>query len=89
MRVKKDKNSDHIIVVLSPINLPNTGHKRKKKTVLTRPLQESQIELFGKFMTTHDWAEVLTVNDVNTKVNNFHNTLLAKMNKKYQSILIG
>ena len=35
---------------------------------------------FGKFITCHDWAEVLSVDDVDTKANNFHNTLIQKLN---------
>ena len=77
---KIGKNSDHNIIVLAPINLPYNGPKRKKKTIITRPLPESQIEKFGKFMTSHDWTEVFSTHDVDSKVNNFHNTLVSNLN---------
>ena len=77
---KIGKNSDHNIVILAPINLANNGPKRKKKIVRTRPLPESQMKIFGKFITTHQWSEVFSIQDVNTKVNNFHNTLIQNLN---------
>ena len=43
---KIGKDSDHNIVILAPINLPNQGPRRKKKTIKTRPLPDSQIEKF-------------------------------------------
>ena len=53
---KIGKNSDHNIVILAPINLPNNGPKRKKKIVRTRPLPESQIKSFGKFNSSMVWS---------------------------------
>ena len=76
---KIGKNSDHNIIVLAPINLPHDGPKRKKKTIKTRPLPDSQIEKFGKFMTKHNWLEVFSAQDVNSKVANFHNTLMTNL----------
>ena len=57
---KDGKDSDHNIVVLAPINLPQMVPKRKKKTIITRPLPESQVKKFGKFMTSQNWSEVLS-----------------------------
>ena len=76
---KIGKNSDHNIIVLAPINLPHDGPKRKKKTIKTRPLPDSQIEKFGKFMTKHKWLEVFSAQDVNSKVANFHKTLMTNL----------
>ena len=76
---KIGKDSDHNIVILAPINLPSQGPKRKKKIIKSRPLPESQIEKFGKFITSHDWNEVFTVTDVEAKVENFHNTLIKRL----------
>ena len=74
---KKGKNSDHNIV--APINLPYTGPKRKKKTIKTRLLPESQIEKFGKFITSHEWTEVFSSHDVDSKVTNFQCTLIQQL----------
>ena len=78
--VEQGKDSDHNIVMLAPISIPSSGQKRKKKTIVTRPLPESQMEKFGKFTTKHNWDEVISVDDVNSKVENFHNTLIQKLN---------
>ena len=77
---KIGKHSDHNIVVLAPINLPFHGPARKKRVIKTRPLPQSQIEKFGKFITAHEWSEVFSTEDVNEKVENFHYTLMNNLN---------
>ena len=77
---EQGKDSDHNIVMFPPISFPNTGPKRKKKTIITRPLPDSQIKKFGKFITSHNWDEVFSEDDVNTKVANFHNTIIQRLN---------
>ena len=77
---KAGKDSDHNVILLAPINQPHQGPPRKKKTIRTRPLPESQIKIFGKFMTEHKWEEVFETLDVDSKVENFHNTILEKLN---------
>ena len=69
---EQGKDGDHNI---PPINFPNTGPKRKKKIIITRPLHNSKIEKFGIFITSHNWDEVFSEYDVNTRVANFHNTI--------------
>ena len=77
---EQGKDSDHNIVMFPPISFQNTGPKRKKKTIITRPLPDSQVEKFGKFITSHNWDEVFSAADANTKVANFHNTLIQRLN---------
>ena len=48
---QQGKDSDHNIVMFPPISFP----KRMKRTITTRPLPDSQVEKFGKFITSHDW----------------------------------
>ena len=55
---EQGKDSDHNIVMFPPISFQNTGPKRKKKTIITRLLPDSQVEKFGKFITSHNWDEV-------------------------------
>ena len=46
-----------------------------KKTIVIRPLPESQIRHFGQALVNHSWPEVFEPEDVNQKVQNFHETL--------------
>ena len=73
---QQGKDSDHNIVMFPPISFP----KRMKKTITTRPLPDSQVEKFGKFITSHDWNEIFSVSDANSKVANFDNTLIERLN---------
>ena len=77
---QQGKDSDHNIVIFPPISFPNTGPKRKKRTITTRPLPDSQVEKFGKFITSHNWNEVFSVSDANSKVKNFHEILIERLN---------
>ena len=42
---------------------------------MTRPLPESGVQQFAQFICTHDWGEVLGEQDIDKKVENFHQTL--------------
>ena len=72
---KDGENSDHNVVILTPVNIPVIASKRVKRTIKTRPLPESRIRDFYKFMTIHNWSEVLDVENIDDKTENFHKTL--------------
>ena len=73
------ENSDHNVVVLTPVNVPSDAPKRTKRIIRTRPLPESKIKEFHKFLTVHKWSEVLEFDDVDDKTVNFHKTLAFSM----------
>ena len=73
-------DEDHNIAVLPPITV-NTGSKPVKKPVVTRPLPQSGVDQFGQFISTHSWEEVLGEQNIDMKVENFHNTLRTNLDE--------
>ena len=69
------EDSDHNIVLLTPVNIKVKVPKRSKKTVKSRPISESKIKEFHKFMTVHNWSEVIEAEEIDDKTSNFHKTL--------------
>ena len=77
---KAGSDSDHNIVLLPPITI-SSNCKPKKRSVVTRPLQQTGVDKFSQFMYTHRWEEVLGEQDINLKVENFHKTLRSKLDE--------
>ena len=77
---KIGKDSDHNIVILPPIKISN-NRKRTKKPVVTRPLPESGVLQFGQFMVSHSWDGVLAEQDIDKKVEKFHQTIRQKLDE--------
>lgn len=67
--------SDHNTVFLIPNSLNINSSLPEKKRICTRPLLQSGIQDFGRFITTHNWSEVLLEKDVNKKTVAFHKTI--------------
>ena len=83
LQVDEDKagsDSDHNIVLLPPITV-NNNTKRPKRTVVTRPLPGTGVSQFTQFMATHSWGEVLEEEELDRKVENFHQTLRHKLDE--------
>ena len=57
--------------------------KREKRTIKTRPMQDSQIRDFCLELTQNRWKDVLEENDVNRKVEIFHNYLRSLLDKYF------
>ena len=55
---KLGKDGDHEIVVLAPKNNKQFKIERKKRTISTRPLPQSQIEKFERTFMDIDWDQV-------------------------------
>ena len=51
-------------------------------------MPESSINEFGKFITAHDWGEVLGTDMVNKKAENFHITLRSKLDQYFPEKLV-
>lgn len=75
LEVDQDKDgadSDHNIVIMAPLSNGNYEVKRKKKTIVTRPLPTSNFAKFEAALQSHSWVEVIETEDVDPKVQNFH-----------------
>ena len=73
---KAGKDSDHNIVIFAPRSDANFRVERKKKSIKTRPIPESCIPSFSREIQNQAWEGVLNEKDIDTKVYNFHKTLL-------------
>ena len=71
---KIGKNSDHNMVILSPIMISN-NKQYEKRTVVTRPLTLSGWQAFGEVLRSQNWEEVFNETDIDKKVEMFHQTL--------------
>ena len=80
---KLGKDSDHEIVVLAPISNIQYKRERKKRTVLTRPLPDSQIAKFEQELISFPWAEVFMNKTVNDQVGIFHDFLRTILDKHF------
>ena len=80
---KAGKDSDHNIVIFAPRSNPNFRTERKKKSIKTRPIPESIIPSFSREIQSYAWEEVLNEKDIDTKVYNFHRTLLLICDKYF------
>jgi len=75
------ESSDHKIVLCAPRNI-NINPNLPPPTFITyRPIPQSGIEIFGRFITTHHWEEVFNTNDINNKVQVFHSTIREKLDE--------
>ena len=86
LQVDEDKNgsdSDHFIVVFAPKSDPNFHVERKKKVVKTRPLPDSQLSFFGSDIQKQTWENVFFEEDLDKKVENFHNTIVHICDKNF------
>ena len=85
---KDGENSDHNLVLLTPVNIIVNAQKRVKRIIKTRPLPESKIQEFHKFMMIHNWSEVLDAESVDDKTENFHKTLAFSMDLYFPEKMI-
>jgi exonuclease III len=79
-----DKNgvpSDHRIVIMEPLNVINNTSDRTIKEVTVRPLPESGIYTFRKWMKEHNWRDVKEATTANEKADCLKNELFAKLNE--------
>ena len=86
LQVDEDKSgsdSDHQMIIFAPLSNSNYRINRVKKTITTRPLPQDQIKKFGVDIISHNWEEVLSVEDANQKVDNFHTTIRTKLDTHF------
>ena len=78
---KVGKDGDHEILVLAPKSNQHFFVERKKKTISTRPLPQSQMEKFEKAIIDTNWENIFQEKSLNEKVEIFHNTLRSNLEK--------
>ena len=91
LQVDEDKNlsdSDHFIVVFAPKSDQNFRVERKKKEVKTRPLPDSKLPYFGREIQEQTWENVIFEEDLDKKVENFHNTIVQICDKHFPSKIV-
>ena len=67
--------SNHLSILWTP--KPSVSHKIEVATKIYRPLKQSSILAFGNWLVHYPWAEVLTVEDVEEKWENYITTITA------------
>ena len=72
----KGKPSDHLVVLMQPLVSALEVPPRQYRTVVTRPLRQSGIESFGRWIVAKSWKEIYQCDDINRKVEIFQNTLM-------------
>ena len=72
---KTGRDSDHLVIVFAPKSNSEFYSQLKTRTIKYRPMEETSIIDFGRILTKHTWKEVYATENVNEKVNNFHQTL--------------
>ena len=58
------KPSDHLTVVMTPIDTINNKPARTKREVTVRPMKQSGIDLFGHWLNEQDWNEIFKAKTV-------------------------
>ena len=80
---KQGKDGDHDVVVLAPVSNQEYRIERKKRTIITRPLPQSQILNFEKAIVSTDWEHVFNSKNVDEKVEIFHHILRTNLDKYF------
>ena len=70
--------SDHKIVIFLPKTVSNSQILPPRKLIKSRPITQSGINEFGRFLTVHNWYEILSTDDIDEKTRNFHKTIRSK-----------
>ena len=77
---KSGKPSDHLIVMMKPINA-NEPKRKVYKTVTFRPLPESGLFQFGVWLQTQKWESVLSATTAHEKAKILQNLLMENLDK--------
>ena len=80
---EKGKASDHLIVIWRPLQRYLPSPERQYRSVSYRPLTESGLTSFGRWIVQQSWHEVYKCETVDEKVELFHSLLLAQYEKSF------
>ena len=75
------KPSDHLTVVMTPLDVINNKPLRKKRIITVRPIMESGINLFTLWVNKHQWTQLEETSSIDTKVEMFNTEVLNKINQ--------
>ena len=81
---KKGTNSDHDMVIFAPKANPDFAVTRSRRTIRTRPIQDSKIPAFGRDIQSQTWLEVMDEPDVNLKAEHFHQIITSIRDKHFK-----
>ena len=79
----KGMDGDHSGIILAPKASKDFIRKREKRTVKTRPLPQSKVNLFCLEMTQHKWTDVLDNTDIDKKTDHFHQYIRKLLDKYF------
>ena len=72
--------SDHLGNLLVPRSIPGVASSRVYRTLLIRPLTESQIAAIGRWIATESWSHLLAVPDVDSQLDYFTSSVFLMLN---------
>ena len=73
--------SDHMMPLMIPISTLNNRPARTKRKVVIRPLPDSGLSTFDKWISGHSWENVYKAETAHTKADIFQKELLEALNK--------
>ena len=73
--------SDHLIVVMRPVDSINNKPGRAMREVKVRPLPESGLAKFREWIQKQDWIQILNAESVDAKAETLHNLVLDKLDE--------
>ena len=72
--------SDHLGNLLIPRSIPGVPSSRVYRTLLIRPLTESQIAAIGRWIATESWSHLQTVLDFDSQLDHFTSSVFIMLN---------
>ena len=72
--------SDHLGNLLIPRSIPGVPSSRVYRTLLIRPLTESQISAIGRWISTESWSHLQTGLDVDSQLDCFTSSVFMMLN---------
>ena len=72
--------SDHLGNLLTPRSVPGVTSSRVYRTIRVRPLTESQISAIGRWFAAETWDQLLSLSDVDSKLDFFTSSVFLILN---------
>ena len=77
---KDGSPSDHLIVYMKPIDSINNNPARRKVAVKFRPITDSGIQSFGKWIQKQSWENIFDAQSAHEKAEILQTMLMEKLN---------
>ena len=72
------KASDHLTVIFKPIQYLDEA-KRSYRTVVFRPLTDTGVQDFGRWLSSNTWSEIYNLKDAHSKAESLQKMLLSQL----------